>query len=644
MSFCTPENNIPDINDNDNSDYVVTEEYFSDDSDNVELIEFNTETGIVKYRILGEAPKINIGDTLIINNDKGHLRNVDSISYEKDILTMETSFAYMSDLFKEASVEIDSSNVHTENKSGKGYGYHDLNLNFSHDLSGTNLYDNNGVSVDITSGSISFQPVVVVAFNLEGNNLTYFQSYAQGTVTFDATLQVQASRSIEESHEVKLFEHSHTFKHVIPGTPVPIWEDVTGSFFVGFDLDSSITGTAQTNVHASSTVKIGGKWQNNQWQNVNNSPTLTTSINDPSVSVEGELNLDVYVKPQIDISLYSVATMGVTLKPYGRYNLDSTASWDPDNGTRYAYWWKMLAGLSSDLIVDLTVFGQNLYTNTIPIFDFNQLVDGGGSTVQDLEITAVGSQIDLEWKSHLDANYYNIYWKKSGDPYYQKINSCFYYNEYTHTNLQPGNRYYFKITASRYWDGHNVENNPDYAGINYKKQIFSDVPVSHWAYDCINNLYERGIIAGYPDGTYHPNDSVDRKATAVLTIKSKYGDNFSYSQTPHFYDVPSSHWAFPYIQEMYERNIYRSSYYYPDSNATRAVISEFIAKSLYGDSFSYNTSPYFSDVSYTHPQFKYIQKLRQEGIISGFPDGTFKPSNTVTRAQVAAFMWSAFFK
>ena len=49
-------------------------------------------------------------------------------------------------------------------------------------------------------------------------------------------------------------------------------------------------------------------------------------------------------------------------------------------------------------------------------------------------------------------------------------------------------------------------------------------------------------------------------------------------------------------------------------------------------------TPSFSDVPDTHPFYQEIEALAASGISTGFPDGTFRPSNTVTRQAMAAFL------
>jgi hypothetical protein len=96
---------------------------------------------------------------------------------------------------------------------------------------------------------------------------------------------------------------------------------------------------------------------------------------------------------------------------------------------------------------------------------------------------------------------------------------------------------------------------------------------------------------------------------------------------------------------MYEDGIttgYSDGTYRPAGNVTRGQMAAFIVRGLYGEDFTYNTTPYFSDVPASHGSFKYIQKVSEEGIASGYSDGTYRPSQNVNRAQMAAFIGRAF--
>jgi hypothetical protein len=174
---------------------------------------------------------------------------------------------------------------------------------------------------------------------------------------------------------------------------------------------------------------------------------------------------------------------------------------------------------------------------------------------------------------------------------------------------------------------------------------FSDVLPEFWAEKYITAIYCKGITSGYSDGTYRPSQNVQRSQMAAFIIRAKYGESFTYSATPYFTDVPSGHWAFKYVQKMYEDQIttgYPDGTYRPAGNVTRGQMAAFIIRGLYGESFTYNETPYFTDVPASHGAFKYVQKVFEEGIASGYSDGTYRPSQNVNRAQMAAFIAKAF--
>jgi len=170
---------------------------------------------------------------------------------------------------------------------------------------------------------------------------------------------------------------------------------------------------------------------------------------------------------------------------------------------------------------------------------------------------------------------------------------------------------------------------------------FIDVLPEFWAYDYIMAIDDADITSGYPDGTYRPTENVSRAQMAAFIIRAEFGEDFSYSPTPHFSDISDTHWAFKYIQKMYDEGIttgYPDGTYRPSENVTRAQMATFIIRALFGDDFDYELSPHFSDIPDTHWAFKYIQKMYDEGITTGYEDGTYRPAQNVSRAQMATFI------
>ncbi len=178
------------------------------------------------------------------------------------------------------------------------------------------------------------------------------------------------------------------------------------------------------------------------------------------------------------------------------------------------------------------------------------------------------------------------------------------------------------------------------------KAQFTDVmDPAFWAYDYIYAIYARGITKGYGDGMYGPDEPVTRGQMAAFIIRAKYGNTFDYSAMPYFSDVPDSFWAFKYIQKMYEVGIstgYQDGTYMPGESVDRAQMAAFIVRSLHGETFGFQSTPHFADVDSLHWAFKYIQKMYEEGISTGYRDGTYRPFLSVNRSQMAAFLARAF--
>src|SRR6476646_11710383 len=87
---------------------------------------------------------------------------------------------------------------------------------------------------------------------------------------------------------------------------------------------------------------------------------------------------------------------------------------------------------------------------------------------------------------------------------------------------------------------------------------FSDVPQNYWAGSCINELAQRQVIKGYPDGQFRPADPVTRAEYAAL-LRQAFSNQAPVREAVTFVDVPSNYWAATAIQEAYRR-VFLSGY------------------------------------------------------------------------------------
>jgi len=87
---------------------------------------------------------------------------------------------------------------------------------------------------------------------------------------------------------------------------------------------------------------------------------------------------------------------------------------------------------------------------------------------------------------------------------------------------------------------------------------FPDVDANYWAQPFIERLAQQNIIAGYPDGTFRPEQALERDEFAALIRASFNQDQVRKIPSGSvFKDVPNGYWAAPAIEEAYEAGFMR---------------------------------------------------------------------------------------
>jgi subtilisin family serine protease len=169
---------------------------------------------------------------------------------------------------------------------------------------------------------------------------------------------------------------------------------------------------------------------------------------------------------------------------------------------------------------------------------------------------------------------------------------------------------------------------------------FPDVPKSHDFDIYIHNLKFDDIIDGYPDGTYKPNNNVDRGAMAKFI---KNGFNIPTNTTcGDFPDVKVDNDFYTEITSLKCANViggYPDGNYKPSNKVIRSHMAKFIVN---GSGMETNTTcPQFSDIPANNEFGDMIRTLKCNNVIGGYPDGTYKPNNVVIRSHMAKFVDNA---
>ena len=152
----------------------------------------------------------------------------------------------------------------------------------------------------------------------------------------------------------------------------------------------------------------------------------------------------------------------------------------------------------------------------------------------------------------------------------------------------------------------------------------------------LNRTDHLAFLSGYPNGTFGPDRNMTRAEVTTMfarLLTEKMAADQTYSNT--FSDVAKSHWAANYIGYMQQFGIvtgYTDGSFRPDASVTRA---EFAAIASRFEKLTEGNKS-FSDVPSSHWAAKYINFAATRGWVNGYADGTFRPNNSITRAEVAA--------
>ena len=183
---------------------------------------------------------------------------------------------------------------------------------------------------------------------------------------------------------------------------------------------------------------------------------------------------------------------------------------------------------------------------------------------------------------------------------------------------------------------------------------FVDVPSTHTAYAAIETLVWNGVTAGCATGParFCPDAPVTRDQMAVFIERAKRGADFARAATgTRFADVPATHWAAGFIEQLYDDAITGGCAtsplrFCPDAPITRAQMAPMLLKARYGSTFNPGSAngSVFGDVPRTHPFAAWIERAYSYGITTGCTASprNYCPDATVTRAQMALFLQRAF--
>jgi len=179
-------------------------------------------------------------------------------------------------------------------------------------------------------------------------------------------------------------------------------------------------------------------------------------------------------------------------------------------------------------------------------------------------------------------------------------------------------------------------------------ESFPDIPTTHWASGYINRLEAMDAIQGYPDGEFHPNDTLTiEQFLKIIALILAHEEKFYDEEVPDFIVAEGDRWSQPYIDYLYDLGIIQSKTSFHDvsfdGNMTREWMAELsVATDRYLDETYISVDleqveEEIRDRDSITPDFKDdVLNCYAMGILTGYTNGTFKPQEILTRAEASA--------
>lgn len=163
------------------------------------------------------------------------------------------------------------------------------------------------------------------------------------------------------------------------------------------------------------------------------------------------------------------------------------------------------------------------------------------------------------------------------------------------------------------------------------KIIFSDVSDDYFAKAQIEEFINAGIIEGYEDGTFRPNNNVTR-AEFVKIVNKAFG--FTQVGNKSFKDVKDNAWYANDVKIAVEKGYidgFEDDTFRPQEKITREQMAKILGTilNIKGD----GQTNFLDDASIATWAKPFVDALVDKGIINGYPDKTFKPKGNATRGE-----------
>jgi len=175
----------------------------------------------------------------------------------------------------------------------------------------------------------------------------------------------------------------------------------------------------------------------------------------------------------------------------------------------------------------------------------------------------------------------------------------------------------------------------------YMAKTFLDEDDFLWAMNAINPLVKSGILKGYDDKTFKGNNSITRAEFTKIVVMAFVGNDTEAES--NFSDVGKNEWYYSYISTAKNAGIisgYEDNTFRPNDIVTRQDMAVIIKNARFKNAIA--TIPSFTDLhEISNYASEAVAVLAEMGVIRGMGNGSFAPKNPATRAQAAQMIYNA---
>ena len=168
----------------------------------------------------------------------------------------------------------------------------------------------------------------------------------------------------------------------------------------------------------------------------------------------------------------------------------------------------------------------------------------------------------------------------------------------------------------------------------------------HWTGNAVNTLLSHGVVDPYPDGRFKPDKAITKEEAAAVfanIVKDlENGADVIEGQDVYFWDVPPERWTYPAISYLARNNMIlpnEDGSFWPEAPISREELAYMIHSYMKIKEPWWEPLAEFSDIDSSFAK-EAIQTVCTQGVMSGYPDGTFRPGDAVPRGEAMAILYS----